>query len=161
MIQPKLFFIPITILLLLVPTLNQSMPTVNAESGNSDEIDTDIDEIIANMSQKERFGQLIMPDFRNWTVEGEEVPFTEMNDEVGKVIADYKLGGVNLFRENVANTEQTVRLTDGMQNSVSNDIPLMITIDQEGGLVTRLQTGTNMPGKDRKSTRLNSSHVSI
>src|SRR5699024_12217728 len=89
------------------------MPTVNAKSGNSDETDTDIDEIIANMSQKEKFGQLIMPDFRNWTVEGKEVPFTEMNDEVGKIIADYKLGGVILFRENVANTEQTVRLTDG------------------------------------------------
>src|SRR5699024_7707514 len=144
--KQQLFFLPIIIILLLVPALNQSMPTVNAESGNSDETDTDIDEIIANMSQKEKFGQLIMPDFRNWTVEGEEVPFTEMNDEVGKVIADYKLGGVILFRENVANTEQTVRLTDGMQNSVSNDIPLMITIDQEGGLVTRLQTGTNMPG---------------
>src|SRR5690625_3635568 len=84
--------------------------------------------------------------FRNWIVVGEEDTFIEMNDEVGKVIADYKLGGVILFRENVANTEQTVRLTDGMQNSVSNDIPLMITIDQEGGLVTRLQTGTNMPG---------------
>src|SRR5699024_12664194 len=59
---------------------------------------------------------------------------------------EYKLGSVSVFRENVANTEQTVRITDGMQNSVSNDIPLRITIDQEGGLVTRLQTGTNMPG---------------
>src|SRR5699024_2015224 len=142
--KQQLFFLPIIIILLLVPALDQSMPTGNADSVNSDE--TDIDEIRANMSQKEKFGQLRMPDFRHRTVEGEEVPFTEMNDEVGKVIADYKLGGVILFRENVANKEQSVRLTDGMQNSVSNDIPLMITIDQEGGLVTRLQTGTNMPG---------------
>lgn len=142
----KLFFLPMIIILLLVPALNQSMPTVKAESKGSEETETDIDEIIANMSQKEKFGQLIMPDFRNWTVNGKEVPLTEMNDEVGKVISDYKLGGVILFRENVANTEQTVRLTDGMQKSVSNGIPLMITIDQEGGLVTRLQKGTNMPG---------------
>ena len=123
-------------------TLVLGSSTAKAVSQDED----DIDKIIANMSQEEKFGQLMMPDFRNWTVDGKEIPFTEMNDEVRKVIADYKLGGVILFRENVSNTAQTTRLTDGLQKSVSNDIPLMISIDQEGGLVTRLQTGTNMPG---------------
>lgn len=68
-----------------------------AKAVSQDEVD--IDKIIANMSQEEKFGQLMMPDFRNWTVDGKEIPFTEMNDEVRKVIADYKLGGVILLEK--------------------------------------------------------------
>ncbi len=97
--------------------------------------------IMDKMSLEEKVGQMFMPDFRNWNGK----PYTEMNTEVAKIIQDYHLGGVILFRENVANTEQTVKLVDGLQKA-SKDIPLLVTIDQEGGLVTRLQTGTNMPG---------------
>lgn len=68
-----------------------------------------------------------------------------MNDEVAGIIQKYRLGGVILFAENVTGTEQTVRLTDGLQKA-SPDIPLFITIDQEGGIVTRLESGTNLPG---------------
>ncbi|PNB77300.1 hypothetical protein C1X30_29235, partial [Pseudomonas sp. FW305-BF6] len=68
-----------------------------------------------------------------------------MNDEVGSIIQKYHLGGVILFAENVVGTEQTARLTDGLQKA-SPKLPLLITIDQEGGIVTRLQTGTNLPG---------------
>ncbi len=43
------------------------------------------------------------------------------------------------------NTEQTVRLTDAFQKA-SPDIPLLLSIDQEGGIVTRLGEGTHFPG---------------
>ncbi|MFB1098755.1 glycoside hydrolase family 3 protein [Terribacillus sp. JSM ZJ617] len=109
--------------------------------------ETDVKAIVEGMSVEEKVGQMLMPDFRNWQKQGESkaTGFTEMNDEVGSIIQKYHLGGVILFAENVVDTEQTVRLIDGLQNA-SPEIPLFITIDQEGGIVTRLQTGTNLPG---------------
>ncbi|PAF38594.1 hypothetical protein CHH58_03960 [Terribacillus saccharophilus] len=109
--------------------------------------DTDVKAIVEGMSVEQKVGQMLMPDFRNWQKQGESkaTGFTEMNDEVGSIIQKYHLGGVILFAENVVGTEQTVRLIDGLQNA-SPELPLFITIDQEGGIVTRLQTGTNLPG---------------
>ncbi|MGN7396350.1 glycoside hydrolase family 3 N-terminal domain-containing protein [Peribacillus frigoritolerans] len=108
---------------------------------------SDIQEIVENMTIDEKVGQMLMPDFRNWQKQGETkaTGFIEMNSEVASIIEKYHLGGVILFAENVVDTEQTVRLTDGLQMA-SPDLPLFITIDQEGGIVTRLQTGTNLPG---------------
>ncbi len=105
-----------------------------------------LDNIINSMTLEEKIGQMLMPDFRYWgkDSQGNSIPFTVMNEQVGNIIKKYHLGGVILFKENVANTEQTTRLVNGLQKA--SDIPLLITIDQEGGLVTRLQTGTNMPG---------------
>ncbi|WP_175073068.1 glycoside hydrolase family 3 protein [Terribacillus sp. AE2B 122] len=109
--------------------------------------ETDVKAIVEGMSVEQKVGQMLMPDFRNWQKQGESkaTGFTEMNDEVGTIIQKYHLGGVILFAENVVGTEQTVRLIDGLQNA-SPELPLFITIDQEGGIVTRLQTGTNLPG---------------
>ena len=109
--------------------------------------ETDVNAILEGMSVDEKVGQMLMPDFRNWQKQGESkaTGFTVMNDEVGSIIKKYHLGGVILFAENVVGTEQTARLTDGLQKA-SPELPLFITIDQEGGIVTRLQTGTNLPG---------------
>ncbi|MGG1595623.1 beta-N-acetylhexosaminidase [Terribacillus saccharophilus] len=109
--------------------------------------ETDVKAIVEGMSVEQKVGQMLMPDFRNWQKQGESkaTGFTEMNDEVGSIIQKYDLGGVILFAENVVGTEQTVRLIDGLQDA-SPELPLFITIDQEGGIVTRLQTGTNLPG---------------
>ncbi|WP_051251692.1 beta-N-acetylhexosaminidase [Psychrilyobacter atlanticus] len=99
------------------------------------------EKIVEGMSDREKLGQLMMIDFRNWN----ERPFTAMNSEVKQIIQDYEVGGIILFRENLANTEQTVKLIDDMQRS-SKNMPLFIGTDQEGGYVTRLQEGTEMPG---------------
>lgn len=106
-----------------------------------------IKQMVSGMSLEEKIGQMLMPDFRNWKKKGESSAkgLTEMNDEVAGIIEKYRLGGVILFAENVTGTEQTVRLTDGLQQA-SPDIPLFITIDQEGGIVTRLESGTNLAG---------------
>jgi beta-N-acetylhexosaminidase len=132
----------------VVPAFAETVPNVQAQA----------EQIVSKMTLEEKVGQMMMPDFRNWnkssvntdgqlTVENSNEPqgFTEMNDEVAGVIQKYHLGGVILFQPNVQNTEQTVRLTEGLQKA-SPKIPLLLTIDQEGGLVTRLMSGTVMPG---------------
>lgn len=103
--------------------------------------------VVGGMTLEEKVGQMFVPDFRNWGFDSKNnrIPFTVMNDDVKSVIQKYHLGGVILFAENVKETEQTVRLVEGMQQA-SEKVPLLITIDQEGGIVRRLQTGTGMPG---------------
>lgn len=106
-----------------------------------------VKQLVSEMTLEEKIGQMLMPDFRNWKKKGESSAkgLTEMNDEIAGIIRKYHLGGVILFAENVTGTEQTVRLTDGLQKA-SRGVPLFITIDQEGGIVTRLESGTNLPG---------------
>ncbi|QHJ92998.1 Beta-hexosaminidase [Bacillus subtilis] len=107
----------------------------------------DANQIVNRMSLDEKLSQMLMPDFRNWQKEGESSPqaLTEMNDEVASLVKKYQFGGIILFAENVKTTKQTVQLTDDYQKA-SPKIPLMLSIDQEGGIVTRLGEGTNFPG---------------
>ena len=113
-----------------------------------------VDEILAGMTIDQKIGQMIMPDFRMWQAEGEssQSDMTVLNDEVAEIIDQYDFGGVILFAENVKETEQTLKLTTDMQNAAitneagNGDIPLLITIDQEGGIVYRLGSGTALPG---------------
>ena len=109
-------------------------------------------EIVSNMTLEEKLGQMIMPDFRMWQEDGTKEPsdLTEINSEVAEVIDKYDLGGVILFAENVKEISQTTTLILDLQEVAINDkdgnLPLLITLDQEGGIVTRLGEGTNLPG---------------
>lgn len=97
--------------------------------------------IVKGMSLEEKVGQMFMPDFRQW--DGKDV--TEINEEIVQAIGQHHLGGVILFRENLVDTGQTARLVDQLQQA-AGAIPLLIGVDQEGGVVNRLQSGTVMPG---------------
>ncbi|MGO1678357.1 MAG: glycoside hydrolase family 3 protein, partial [Ruoffia tabacinasalis] len=127
--------------------LNITMPYYSAQA-ESEDSNNGVDEIIANMTLEEKVVQTLMPDFRNWEVDGEEVGVTELNDDIRQIFADYQFGGVILFAENVVETEQTARLVYQMQASQveSDHLPLLIGIDQEGGIVNRLGSGTQLPG---------------
>lgn len=94
----------------------------------------------------EKIGQLIMLDFRFWgkDSDGNMVPFTEPSKEILKIVSKYNIGGLALFRENCVSPSQMVKLINSIQGSAR--IPLLIGIDQEGGIVTRLQCGTDTPG---------------
>lgn len=100
-----------------------------------------VENAVAGMSMEEKVGQMLMPDFRNWS--GKNV--TSMLPEIEKLVKQYHLGGVILFRENVVTTEQTTKLVADYQEAAEK-YGMLMTIDQEGGIVTRLQSGTDMPG---------------
>ncbi len=125
-----------------------SMTAMHAEATSR------VDEILAGMTIDQKIGQMIMPDFRMWQAEGEDAQsdMTVLNDEVAEIIDKYDFGGVILFAENVKETEQTLKLTNDLQDAAianeagNGDIPLLITIDQEGGIVYRLGSGTALPG---------------
>ncbi|WP_413306900.1 glycoside hydrolase family 3 N-terminal domain-containing protein [Bacillus sp. 1P10SD] len=96
---------------------------------------------LKQMTMEEKVGQMLMPDFRKWN----NVDVTEMKPEIAQLVKDYHLGGVILFRENTVTADQTTKLVSAYQEA-SEKYGMLISIDQEGGIVTRLQTGTDFPG---------------
>ncbi len=111
--------------------------------------DKKIEDKISKMTLDEKIGQMLMLEFRHWEDEnGELQEVTELNEDIKNAIVKYKVGGVILFAENVRDTEQTTKLTHNIQKAaVENGLdPLLISIDQEGGIVVRLGTGTSLPG---------------
>ncbi|MEZ9233169.1 glycoside hydrolase family 3 protein [Vibrio amylolyticus] len=104
--------------------------------------------IVGTMNNRELIGQTLMMDFRSWGKDAytdEDLPVTRVNEDISGIITDYHIGGVILFRQNLINSNQIVEFTDALQ-AASNNLPLLIATDQEGGYVTRLQNGTEMPG---------------
>ena len=84
----------------------------------------------SEMTSREKIGQLFMVGFMGTTV----------TPELASFIRDYKPGGVILFSRNLESVEQIVELTNDLQRC-SPQSPLLISIDQEGGRVSRLPKG--------------------
>ncbi|MBB5173408.1 glycoside hydrolase family 3 protein [Texcoconibacillus texcoconensis] len=116
---------------------NNAKLDIIQEDGNYDVIKRAIDEL----TLEERIGQMMMPDYRTW--ENENV--TEMLPEIEEQLKKYHIGGVILFAENTVETEQTAELVYDYKQAAEK-FGMLVTIDQEGGIVTRLQEGTDMPG---------------
>ena len=108
------------------------------------------DSLLSNMSLRQKITQMMMVDFRQWKTADEEAKsdFTKMNSEVQKIVEDYDFGSVIFFANNIKETEQSFNLTMDLQKAATKDngIPLLITTDQEGGIVYRLGSGTALPG---------------
>lgn len=141
----RLSFIITLILILSFSIPAFSLPT-KVKSDKSTKI---VNRYLKHMTLEEKVGQMLMPSIRytDGTNVGEVSgkPVTKMVPELKSMIEKYHLGGVILFSQNVQTTEQTAKLTYDLQK-VSKKIPMFISIDQEGGLVYRLQEGTELPG---------------
>lgn len=107
-----------------------------------------MEKILARLSLREKIGQMLMFDFRKWqnSNEDKQSDYHVMSDEVRGMIRKHKLGNVILFAENFDNVEQVTRLNAAFQDSVENDIPMLIGVDQEGGRVVRMSHGCSLPG---------------
>lgn len=94
---------------------------------------------VNNLSLDEKIGQLLMFGF-----EGESI-----NQETIELIKTYKAGNVILFTRNIENGQQLYNLNQSLQKQAIDHlgIPMFIAIDQEGGMVSRIQKGaTFFPG---------------
>ncbi len=107
-----------------------------------------MEKLLAKLSLREKIGQMLMFDFRKWqnSDEDKQSNYYVMSDEVKGMIRKHKLGNVILFAENFENVEQVTRLNAAFQDSVENDIPMLIGVDQEGGRVVRMSHGCSLPG---------------
>lgn len=113
------------LLLILTPQLS---------TANVDETE----QVLASMELDQKIGQMLLVGFR-----GLEAP---INSQIARDIRESHIGSVILFDRdmangapirNIHNTQQVKDLTKELQEH--SDIPLFISIDQEGGLVARLK----------------------
>ena len=87
------------------------------------------------MNLAEKVGQMLMVGFH-----GLEAP-----DYILNWLASGRIGGVILFARNVESPEQLAKLCDSLHNAAK--YPILISIDQEGGSVSRMRDGfTQSPG---------------
>jgi beta-N-acetylhexosaminidase len=82
------------------------------------------------LTSREKIGQLFMVGFLG----------TSVTPDLAAFLKEYKPGGVILFSRNLESVEQIVQLTNDLQ-AYSPKSPLLISIDQEGGRVSRLPRG--------------------
>jgi beta-N-acetylhexosaminidase len=84
---------------------------------------------------KEKIGQLFICGFDG----------TEAHEDILGLIEEYGIGGVIYFRRNLRDAGQVAALSSRLQQA--SHTPLFLAIDQEGGMVVRLEEGvTVMPG---------------
>jgi hypothetical protein len=64
----------------------------------------------------------------------------EITNETKRMIEEYKVGGIILYRKNYDTYEEMINLINEIKkvNNESGNIPLFISIDQEGGRVNRM-----------------------
>ena len=83
-----------------------------------------------------------------------------------EILKKQHVGGIVLFRhKNMSGREELRSLTRALQTAAAqaDQPPLLIAVDQEGGQLMAVGRTTPFPGNmaDRKSTRLNSSHLKL
>ncbi|MBE9610220.1 beta-N-acetylhexosaminidase [Chitinilyticum piscinae] len=88
---------------------------------------------ITALTLSQKIGQLLMVGFDG----------LEPDAQIESLLDQLQVGGVILFRRNVSDPAQVASLTRSLQqrNALSSALPLMIAIDQEGGMVARLEQG--------------------
>jgi len=77
------------------------------------------------------------------------LPGLSIDDDFKKLITTHKIGNVILFSRNIASAAQAKILCGDLKKLIQEEtgLPPFITIDQEGGMVTRLsEDATNIPG---------------
>lgn len=110
----------------------------------------DLDQIVSTMTTEQKVEQLLMPAFRSYSPDGYAYNYvTTLPDDLAALLSRRGFGGVILFAENSESTEQMTRLIHQMQTANSqgqNPGQLLMGVDQEGGMICRLATGTKFSG---------------
>ncbi len=91
------------------------------------------------MNLREQIGQRLVTGF----------PGTEMSQEFKDVVREFKVGNVILFKRNIESKAQLKKLCADIQQYVKEQTghPALITIDEEGGVVSRLSSDcVHFPG---------------
>ena len=126
-----------------------------ADENDDEDADVDVDAILSNMTLDEKISQMIIPAIRTWKSADAQaaVNVTSLADAHGldTALQKHQYGGVILFGSNVKDTAQVTRLVSELQVNnalieATTKIPYLMPVDGEGGVVTRLASGTRMTG---------------
>lgn len=110
-----------------------------------------VEETIDQMTLEEKVGQLLVIG-----VEG-----TSFSSEMDNLIRNYHVGGVIIMGRNVATTNEMLQLINGIKKANEhNKIPLFLSVDEEGGRVSRLPVGIPKLPTSAQIGKLNDESVS-
>lgn len=120
------------ILLIIILLIITFIKTINKTNDTSKEVinsfeEEEKDNKIDEMSLEEKIGQLLIISYRK----------DDIKEKLPTILEEVKPGGFILFSENITTYDDTINLIKSIKNS--NDIPLFIGIDEEGGNVQRLK----------------------
>lgn len=119
------------ILIIIILLIITFIKTINKTNDTSKEVinsfEEEKDNKIDEMSLEEKIGQLLIISYRK----------DDIKEKLPTILEEVKPGGFILFSENITTYDDTINLIKSIKNS--NDIPLFIGIDEEGGNVQRLK----------------------
>lgn len=98
--------------------VNKKIP-ISSDTTQTDQISEKVEELMSEMSLEEKISQMLITDIKN-----------------GQALFSPAPGGVILFEENFSSCDKTAEFISELKNQ--SDIPLMVSVDQEGGSVQRL-----------------------
>ncbi|MBA7691269.1 Beta-hexosaminidase [subsurface metagenome] len=94
---------------------------------------------LSGMTLEEKIGQMFQVGFNG----------KKVTSDIKEMIEDYYVGGIIYFRRNIESLQQVSGLSNKLQILSArkrSGLPLLISTDQEGGMVNRLVGGTHFPG---------------
>ncbi len=83
---------------------------------------------VEKMTLDEKIGQMFIVGFEGM----------QPNNQLKKMIMDNKVGGVILFQRNIKSPDQLLGLLNSIKDINMDAIPLFISVDEEGGKVSRM-----------------------
>ena len=99
-----------------------------------------VPDTISNMSLEEKIGQMVIAGISG----------TSLQPEDEKLIKDYHVGGLIFYGNNLQTPEQTKQFVNRVKGiNQSNQLPLFISVDQEGGRISRLPGVKETPSNEK------------
>lgn len=102
---------------------------------SSDNINLNLDSVIAHMSVEQKAGQFFLIGFSG----------KKITNALLDLIREINPGGVIVFGRNIGTARETAQLNSDIQKISDSKIPLFIAVDQEGGAVTRIKLWPPFP----------------
>lgn len=153
--KEKLFIIILVFILIFTGCSNKKVEEEkqkNTINEPKEKVNIDMTmEKLKSLTLDEKIGQLLIVGFEG----------IETNEEIEKMIKDYYVGGFILFERNISNGENTLELINSIKKlNRENNVPLFISIDEEGGNVSRLPKEFRKLPKAWEIGRINSEEYS-
>jgi beta-N-acetylhexosaminidase len=106
----------------------------NSEHGQDSESIDPIKDQVSKMSLEEKIGQMLILGIEGYS----------LDENSRNLVRKYKVGGFIFFSTNVRDTNQLLNLINSVKKeNANNKIPLFLSVDEEGGRITRMPKSFN------------------
>lgn len=121
-------------------TIFAAIYTIGLFSSGQQQKTQSISEIVSGMTLNEKIGQLILAGITG----------TTMDTNTRNLITQYNVGGFIFYKNNLVNPWQAVQLVNQIKAVNATNLPLLLSVDEEGGRITRLPGGlVNLPSNQQ------------